>query len=1280
MSGCGVAVFSTESGPSPRTLVDILDATTLAFPDAPALADEDVCLTYRELSWQVDALSDRLAAVGVGAGDRVGIRIPSGTSDLYIGILAVLSVGAAYVPVDFDDPPDRADVVWAQAGVCAVVSAGLEITSSNSGRVERAVPEHTDDAWVIFTSGSTGTPKGVAVSHRSAAAFVDAEARLFCQDDPIGPGDRVLAALSVAFDASCEEMWLAWRHGACLVAAPRDQVRSGVDFGGWLAEHKVTIVSTVPTLAALWPGAALDGVRLLILGGEACPPELVTRLAADGREVWNTYGPTEATVVACASRLYDNEAVRIGLPLDGWQLAVVDPAGNPVQYGEVGELVIGGVGLGHYLDPVRDAERYAALSALGWERAYRTGDLVRAEQAGLLFVGRVDDQVKISGRRVELGEIDAALSALPGVTAAACAVHRTPTGTPVLVGYLVPGETFDEVYAREILTGSLPAGLVPRLVELPVLPMKTSGKVDRAALPWPLVTTTADTEPFRTDTEEWLGGQWAEILGVQVGRGDDFFGLGGGSLAAARLVSLLRKRFPSISVPDVYQRPSLREQAGWLDTLHVDEPTERTVLPTPRRAGFVQAAVQFVLFTVTGAKWVLALVILNDLIDLVDPDPWAPQTSWWIVLGIWLALVSPVGRLGILLASARLLRRGITPGEHPRGGRVHLRLWTLERIAVTFGMSGFTGTHWAARYARVLGCTVGEDVILHSMPPVTGLAVFGDRCTVEPEVDLAGWWLDGDLLRVGTIHIGADTRVGTRSTVQPGARIGDGAEILPGSCVAATVPAGRRYAGTPLRDVGAAGEDWPPPHSTSRARGWNLVYTASLVGLAALPVLLSIPWMLLGYAFVRDDDTLSAALGHLLLVVPFATVGAVVMYAGAVVTLVRLAGLGIADGLHPARGRVAWCVWLTDRLMRSSRVNLFPLYASLATPTWLRALGARVGRNVEASTVVTLPRLTRVSDGSFLADDGLLAPFESHGGWLRLGHVRVGERAFLGNSGILGPGRSVPDRALIGVLSSAPAISEPGSSWLGRPAIELPRVAETVDATRTFEPPRRLVLARAAIEACRVVPIVLSALLGAMALAVLDEVVYDFGLAMALAISGVVLGLIGVLACALTTVSKWLLVGRFRPGQHPLWSSFVWRNELYDCFVELLAVPWFVRSSPGTPWLNTWLRSLGARIGRGVWIETHWLPESDLVRLDAGASVNRGVVLQTHLFHDRLMRLDRVRVEGGATLGPNSIALPGSTVGAATTVGPVSLVMRGEDLPGRSRWLGNPVRAWDQPN
>ena len=222
--------------PSARTLLDIFTATVQSHPDEPAVDDGRNALSYREFAAAAEELADRLAEAGVGRGDRV--------------------------PVDADDPDERARLVFREAGVAHVLSSVTPPPGAAS-RTARLPPGPGDDAWIIFTSGSTGTPKGVAVSHRSAAAFVDAEARLFLRKKPVKPGDRVLAGLSVAFDASCEEMWLAWRNGACLVPAPRSLVRSGVDLGPWLVDQRITIVSTVPTLAALWPHDCLAGVRLL---------------------------------------------------------------------------------------------------------------------------------------------------------------------------------------------------------------------------------------------------------------------------------------------------------------------------------------------------------------------------------------------------------------------------------------------------------------------------------------------------------------------------------------------------------------------------------------------------------------------------------------------------------------------------------------------------------------------------------------------------------------------------------------------------------------------------------------------------------------------------------------------------------------------------------------------------------------------------------------------------------------------------------------------------------
>ena len=476
--------------PEPRTLIDILYATAERHPDSPAIDDGEIQLTYAELVVDIEESVEWLAARGIGRGDRIGIRMPSGSYALYVAILSTMAAGAAYVPVDADDPDERAALVFGEAGVVGVITEQGLIRGHGSSRGWRAGrPLPRDDAWIIFTSGSTGTPKGVAVTHRSAAAFVDAEAQIFLKDNPIGPNDRVLAGLSVAFDASCEEMWLAWRHGACLVPAPRSLVRSGMDLGPWLVSRDITVVSTVPTLASLWPAEALEAVRLLIFGGEACPPDLAERLAAGpdsaGREVWNTYGPTEATVVACLAKLDGRGPISIGLPLPGWDLAVVDKDGYPVGMGDVGELVIGGVGLARYLDPEKDAEKYAPMPTLQWARGYRSGDLVRLEPEGLYFMGRADDQVKVGGRRIELGEVDAALVNLPGVSGGAAAVRRTVSGTPLLVGYVASADpSFDLAAARAALSEALPAALVPRLVlrRRAAHPHVGQGRPQRAAM------------------------------------------------------------------------------------------------------------------------------------------------------------------------------------------------------------------------------------------------------------------------------------------------------------------------------------------------------------------------------------------------------------------------------------------------------------------------------------------------------------------------------------------------------------------------------------------------------------------------------------------------------------------------------------------------------------------------------------------------------------------------------------------------------------------------------
>jgi len=1274
-------VDRTAEAPAPRTLLDILRATAAGYPDSSAIEDRAGALSYTELLAEVTGQAQLLAAAGVTAGDRVGVRLPSGARQLYVAILAVLAAGAAYVPVDADDPQERTDLVFGEAAVVGVLTLDGYQALGPSRSVEPGTerpPTPEDDAWVIFTSGSTGVPKGVAVTHRAAAAFVDAEATLFVADAPLGPGDRVLAGLSVGFDASCEEMWLAWRHGACLVPAPRSVVRSGADLGGWLVRHRITVVSTVPTLAALWPVEALEQVRLLIFGGEACPAELAARLVADGREVWNTYGPTEATVVTTAALLDGQSPISIGLPLPGWAIAVVDAEGSVVGEGVTGELVIGGVGLARYLDPVKDAEKYSALPAIGWTRAYRSGDLVSLTEAGLLFHGRVDDQVKVGGRRIELGEVEAALSAVPGVEAATVAVRRTDAGVPILVGYLVAAEGFDRVAARRRLADSLPAPMVPVLAVVDALLARSSGKVDRDALPWPLPEVTEALTLFQGE-ERWLATQWLAVLGSPVlDRDADFFDIGGGSLAAAQLVSRIRATAPEFSVADVYDHPRLKAMAAAIAETIPAAPAHATfhqVEPTPMAARWIQTLLAVPLFGFSGVRWLVYLLTASWLLRGAGGFGFLPEVNGWALLVGLVLFVLPFGRMAIAALAARALLYRVRPGDYPRGGKVHLRLWLAEQIAVQVESVGLAGAPWVGWYARALGARIGRDVDLHTMPPVTGMLRIGDGAAIEPEVDLAGYWIDGDVVRIGAISIGARATVGARSTLAPGTRIDPDAEVAPGSAVFGRVRSGQLWAGSPAARAGEPSSEWPDARP-SAGREWHAVFAVSAMALGLLPVVaMSAGGVVVvqGMRFAPDLGT--AAAWALPWLVPGVLTAGVVL-AGAIVVAVRLLSIGLAPGTYPVRSRAGWQAWAIERLLDVSRTLLFPLYASLATPIWLRLLGAQVGAEVEASTVVLLPSMTVIEDGAFLADDTMVASYDLHEGWLRIGRVTIGRRAFLGNSGIAGAGHVVPRNGLVAVLSVAPTKAKPGSSWLGSPPVRLRRQTVAGDLERTYRPTPALRRARALWEASRISAVVTTCAIGLGVLLAFAWLVQTVGLVWCVLLSGLVMLAAGLFAAAITTAVKWAVVGPIRAGEQPLWSSFVWRTEVADTFTEMVAGPWFANAQTGTPALALWLRTLGARIGRGVWCETYWLPEPDLVSLGDGATVNRGCVVQTHLFHDRIMSMDSVTIEAGGTLGPHSIVLPGATIGAHATIGPASLVMRGESVPVGSRWSGNPIGPW----
>ncbi|MET8847907.1 non-ribosomal peptide synthase/polyketide synthase [Amycolatopsis sp. NPDC004625] len=555
----------------PETLPELVAARARRTPDAPAvIAGES--LTYAELQSRASRLARVLGARGIGPERIVALALPRSV-EIVVAQLAVWQAGAAFVPVDPTYPVERITFMLADARPALVLTLadlappvpdGVEVLTLDDpalfdGEPAEPVevrPEHP--AYVIYTSGSTGRPKGVVVTHAGLAGFAAAEAEHL----RVAEGDRVLAYSSPSFDASILELCLALPSGAALVVVPPEPLL-GEPLAEFLAAHRITHTLIPPAALATVPAADLPDLRTLVVGGDACSPELVDRWAP-GRRMVNAYGPTESTVVATWSEpLVPGTPPPIGRPIPNTRAYVLDAALQPVPIGVAGELYVAGPSLARgYLDrPGLTADRFTAspFGAPG-ERMYRTGDVVRWTAAGQLeFTGRADDQVKVRGFRIELGEVEAALTRHERVAAAVAAVQQDASGHKRLVACFVTAPGTDPVGPadlREFLSRSLPGHLVPSaLLELPALPLGPSGKVDRRALP--VVAAAAEpatrhVEPV-TPAERVLCEIWAQVLGLdRVGTADNFFELGGDSILSMQVVSRARQAGLRVSTKDIF--------------------------------------------------------------------------------------------------------------------------------------------------------------------------------------------------------------------------------------------------------------------------------------------------------------------------------------------------------------------------------------------------------------------------------------------------------------------------------------------------------------------------------------------------------------------------------------------------------------------------------------------------------------------------------------------------------------------------------------------------------
>ncbi len=597
-------------------------------PEAAAVVGEAGVLTYRELDVRSDRLAHDLRGCGAGPETRVAVCVEQ-SAEMAVAILGALKSGAAYVPLDPDYPAERlayllrdcgARVLLTRSGVADRLPSGearvvrLDAEweriagSGPAGPVEpRGVPENA--AYVIYTSGSTGLPKGVVVEHRSVAAYAqDMAARL-----GLGPGDRILQFASPGFDVVVEELFPAWASGAAVVFsgadlfAPEELLRV-------VEEQGVTGFELPTAYWHAWVGELAEGgrgipasVRFVVVGGERVSAERLREWAGLGVALVHVFGLTETTVTSTTLRLEAGEDgaewanLPVGRPLDNVGVYALDGRMEPVPPGVPGELFIGGpsVARGYLGRPELTAARFVPdpFSDEAGARLYRTGDRVRRLADGNLeFLGRLDEQVKVRGYRIEPGEIEAALLSHPGVREAVVVVREDAPGDRRLVGYVTPAEAPGTGELRSYLKERLPEYMVPGVfVALDALPLTPNGKVDRRALPAPERRPDTDREPVtpRTREEEILAAIWKQVLRApEVGVEDDFFEVGGDSILSIQLVSRARRAGLYLTPRQVFENPTIAGLAAVCGTAEVVRAEQGVVIgpvePTPIQAWFFE--------------------------------------------------------------------------------------------------------------------------------------------------------------------------------------------------------------------------------------------------------------------------------------------------------------------------------------------------------------------------------------------------------------------------------------------------------------------------------------------------------------------------------------------------------------------------------------------------------------------------------------------------------------------------------------------------------------------
>jgi non-ribosomal peptide synthetase-like protein len=1290
----------------------------------------DTVLTFDQLDARANQLARHLLARGAHPGDRIGLLFDHAVHS-YVGMLAVLKINAAYVPLDVGFPADRLSHIVGDAGVGMVLSLShlrdrlhhLPVTlfcvdeiaaliaAQDGHRLTTAeISDPVDElCYIIYTSGSTGRPKGVAIEHASICNFVRVAAEVY----GIGARDRVYQGMTIAFDFSVEEIWVPLLAGATLVPKPGGSSLLGDELHDFLQDNEVTALCCVPTLLATLD-KDLPGLRFLLVSGEACPQDLISRWHRPGRRFLNVYGPTEATVTATWTLVHPNRPVTIGVPLPTYSAVILNPDGEQraLPRGEVGEIGLAGIGLARgYLNRDDLTDQAFIPDFIGIDnnpagRIYRTGDLGRINDDGdIEYHGRIDTQIKIRGYRVELTEIESVLLQVPGIAQAVVNTYQPQPGTIELVAYYSRRTDTISVDQQEIyqyLRGRLPRYMVPAyLEELAVIPMLPSDKADRKNLP-PPHNRRSHSAPHThvaavTETETFLADALATVLHRErVSIDSHFFDdLGADSLLMAQFCARIRRRtdLPPVSMRDVYLHPTIQSLASALPA-EVPAETEPPVVAVPAVAPASTAryvlcgALQLLLFL--GSVYFGALVVDGGLRWIIGG---AGLVDTWLRSLVFSAVSFPVLCALPILAKWVLVGRW-KPQEIPLWSLAYVRFWLVKTLIRSNPLVLFVGSPLYVLYLKALGAHIGRGVAIFSrtVPVCTDLLTIGDRTVIRKDSSFTCYRAHAGRIQTGAVTLGKDVVVGEAAVLDIRTSMGDGAQLGHASTLNAgqAVADGQRWHGSPAQ---RSGVDYravePATCGTFRKIFYSLMQLLNAVVLTG-PLVLAIMVTLL-----EEFSWLAELIGpghHALTSGAFyrdALVSSLILYFGGiliglvyVVTVPRVLNLALKpDTVYPLYGFHFW-IQRTIARTTNSRFFTFLFGDSSAIVHYLRALGydlsrvEQTGSNFGMAVKHETPYLSTVGSGTMVSDGLSLINAHFSSSSFRVSRASIGPRSFLGNNIVYPSQSTTGDNCLLATKVMVPIDGQirENVGLLGSPPFEIPRSVQrdgTFDALKSGDALRRRLSAKNRHNA-----ITIGLFLGV-------RWIYFFAVTLLALVAGDLYYWLGEWAFAAAmalvfplSVAYFVLVDRAVTGFRALQPRFC---SIYDrCFWQherFWKVPamMYVQAFNGTPFKNTIWRLLGVRIGRRVFDDGCWLTERGLVSIGDGCTLNAGSTIQSHSLEDGTFKSDHITIGVGCTVGTNAFIHYGVTMGDGAVLEPDSFLMKGEEIAPHARWQGNPA-------